>query len=169
MAQHDLPTQIAAARRELALRQAVYPHHIERKKLSAEKAAQEIANMEAIIRTLEWLYANEAKIKAKAEQPTQFPSETSGRTYTQKFTGHIDYERGSWQSSYEIFDDTGALIGFRHVGQDKKKGETYDVLTPYGSQEFKSPKEFIAAYERGDWRGRDPEISQVPAAKASAA
>lgn len=67
----DLPTQIAAARRELAMRQSVYPHHIERKKLSAEKAAQEIANMEAIIRTLEWLYANEIEVRAYAAAKKQ--------------------------------------------------------------------------------------------------
>src|SRR5205085_7491490 len=144
----------AEVKRELDVRSKVYKREVAAGKLGFEKAELQWDVMKSVLDTLEWLAANEAKIKAKVEQPTKFPSETSGRTYTQKFTGHIDYERGSWQSSYEVFDDTGALIGFRHVGQDKKKGETYDVLTPYGSQEFKSTREFIAAYERGDWKPR---------------
>lgn len=127
-----LPTQIAAVRQ------------------AYDRAPS--ATLQAVITTLEWLYANEAKIKAKVEQPTKLCSETSGRTYTQHFTGHIDFDRSSWQNRYEIKDDAGALIGFRYVGSSKKKGGDYDILVPYGSQEFTSPKEFIAAYERGAWK-----------------
>lgn len=60
----DLPTQIQAAKRELDMRKHVYPHHVERRKLSQEKADAEIANMEAIVRTLEWLYRHETDIRA---------------------------------------------------------------------------------------------------------
>jgi hypothetical protein len=60
----ELPTQIAAARRELELRKRVYPHWITTKRMSQDKADAEIANMEAIIRTLEWLYKHEIEIRA---------------------------------------------------------------------------------------------------------
>jgi hypothetical protein len=45
--------KLACARRELAMRKAAYPRWVEAKKMSAGKAAHELACMEAIIRDYE--------------------------------------------------------------------------------------------------------------------
>src|SRR4051812_49393638 len=117
----DLPTQIAAAQRELAMRRSVYPHHIERKKLSKEKADAEIANMEAIIRTLEWLYANEEKIRAKVKALTEhdvepIPETQSASVYRMANAVFLDMARGGWERRYEIIDEAGRVIGTKIEG-----------------------------------------------------
>jgi hypothetical protein len=50
-----LPEQLAAARRELALRQRVYPGWVAQRKLSGPKATHETECMAAIVATLEKL------------------------------------------------------------------------------------------------------------------
>lgn len=51
--------KLAAAKRELAVRKAVYPKWVEQNKMSAGKAAHEIAAMEAIVKDYEWQVAQE--------------------------------------------------------------------------------------------------------------
>lgn len=156
----DLPTQIAAARRELEMRKHVYPHHIERKKMSAEKAAQEIANMEAIIRTLEWLNENEAKIKAKVATVDQHDAEPMGEIEspnTYRLTGAIflDMARGGWERRYKIIDEAGAEIGTKIEGCKSRADKPYVYFEPYGFMCFQTAKAFIEAYERGDWKAKE--------------
>ena len=50
-----LDGQIAAAKREAAMRRAVYARRVEDRKMSMDQACREIAAMEAILATLEAL------------------------------------------------------------------------------------------------------------------
>lgn len=54
MSKVGLDGQLASARRELALRQAVYPGFIERGKMSPTAAAHEIAAMASIVDNLQF-------------------------------------------------------------------------------------------------------------------
>lgn len=56
--------QIKEAERELAMRRSAYPKWIEAGRLKQPDADRQIANQEAIIRTLTWLRTNEADIRA---------------------------------------------------------------------------------------------------------
>lgn len=49
----NLQDQIAAVRREIAMRKAVYPRRVSAKMMSAAKAEHEIAAMEAVLATVE--------------------------------------------------------------------------------------------------------------------
>ncbi len=49
--------QVAAARRELAMRRNVYPKWVDSRRMTQDKADREIAAMEAIIETLELVKA----------------------------------------------------------------------------------------------------------------
>lgn len=60
--------QIACAKRELAMRQRVYPSFVDRKKMTPDKAGHEIEAMRAIIKTLETIKA----IGAIAPAPVPF-------------------------------------------------------------------------------------------------
>jgi hypothetical protein len=51
--------KLACAKRELAMRQRVYPQWVEKNRMSASKAAHEIACMEAITADYEWQLAEE--------------------------------------------------------------------------------------------------------------
>lgn len=53
----SIDDQIASAKRELAMRQRVYPSFVDRKKITPDKAAHEIEAMRAIIKTLETIRA----------------------------------------------------------------------------------------------------------------
>ena len=50
-----LDGQIAAARREIAMRRSAYPKFIQNRRMSEDQACREIAAMEAILATLEEL------------------------------------------------------------------------------------------------------------------
>lgn len=62
--------QIACAKRELALRQRVYPAFVDRKKITADKASYEIEAMKAVLKTLETL----KDMGAIAPMPAPFTS-----------------------------------------------------------------------------------------------
>lgn len=62
--------QIACAKRELALRQRVYPSFVDRKKITADKATYEIEAMKAVLKTLEAI----KDIGAIAPAPVPFTS-----------------------------------------------------------------------------------------------
>lgn len=51
--QVSLARQIEAVRRELRLRQAVYPRRIGERRMTVDKADEELAAMEAVLETLE--------------------------------------------------------------------------------------------------------------------
>lgn len=51
----DLDEQIQCVKREIGLRERVYPSFVDRKKLSAEKASYEIEAMNSVLKTLETL------------------------------------------------------------------------------------------------------------------
>lgn len=61
-----LADQIAEVKREIALRDRVYPHMIASGKLSEEEAALHRARMQATLNTLLWLQKNEDAIRAAA-------------------------------------------------------------------------------------------------------
>jgi hypothetical protein len=110
----------------------------------------------AIIDTLEWLAENEAKIKAKiAEPPPQLPEKPSERVYTQKVRCFLDKSRGGWEHHYEIYDDTGAFIGMKYVAAETSRATPETTFVPFGSLSFDNAAEFIAAYERGEWKARE--------------
>lgn len=52
--------KLACAKRELAMRRATYPRFVEQNKMSAGKAAHEIAAMESIVRDYEDAMIEEA-------------------------------------------------------------------------------------------------------------
>jgi hypothetical protein len=52
--------KLACAKRELALRQNVYPRWVEQKRMSGDRAAREIALMQAIVRDYEDALIEEA-------------------------------------------------------------------------------------------------------------
>lgn len=61
----SLDQQISEVRRELALRSAVYPGLIAKKKMRQGEADLHVARMAAVLKTLEWLAVNETEIKEK--------------------------------------------------------------------------------------------------------
>lgn len=158
----DLPTQITAARRELAMRKSVYPHHIERKKLSEAKAAEEIANMEAIIRTLEWLYANEDRIRAKVQTVDEhdalpMPVAESTNTYRFQKAMFLDMTKGGYEQRREVVDEAGNVLGVKIEGRETRDSKPYVHFVPVGFRTYDKPGTFIAAYERGEWKAREAE------------
>lgn len=60
----SLASQIAEVKRELGQRAEVYPRLVSSRGMREAEASMKIALMEAVKRTLEWLQANEARIKA---------------------------------------------------------------------------------------------------------
>lgn len=60
-----LPQQIACVKRELAMRNRVYPGQVSRGKMRKSEADHEVSCIKAVLRTLEWLQLNEEAIKAK--------------------------------------------------------------------------------------------------------
>jgi hypothetical protein len=56
--------QIACARREIALRESVYPSWVARQRMTKESADLELERMRAVLQTLEWLQRNETKVRA---------------------------------------------------------------------------------------------------------
>ena len=64
-----LQDQIAEVRRELALRDRVYPHMVASGKLSEEEAADHKGRMQGVLKTLLWLQKNEDRIRAAAARP----------------------------------------------------------------------------------------------------
>jgi len=71
--------QIACVASEIAMRERVYPKWVNSKRMTAEKAAAELETMQAVRRTLQWLQANEARIKSKVEIITRVESEAAFR------------------------------------------------------------------------------------------
>lgn len=59
MTEIRLDKQIAAVKREINMRKGVYPKLVANKRLSQEKADDEIATMQAVLKTLEELQAKE--------------------------------------------------------------------------------------------------------------
>lgn len=55
--------QIQAVKREIGLRQGVYPRFVAAKRMSQEKADHELAAMQAVLRTLEGLLGADAAMK----------------------------------------------------------------------------------------------------------
>jgi hypothetical protein len=51
----DLDAQITCVRREIKMRERVYPRFIEAHRMTAEKAAQEIATMRAVLESIAWM------------------------------------------------------------------------------------------------------------------
>lgn len=62
----SLAQQIEEVERELELRRRVYPHQVARGQMRQSIADYHMARMQAVLRTLQWLRANEDAIKAKA-------------------------------------------------------------------------------------------------------
>ncbi len=60
---YSLKAQIAEARRQLAMMRGVYPEMIKAGHLDRAGADCDLALMEAIVDTLEWLDRNQARIK----------------------------------------------------------------------------------------------------------
>lgn len=60
-----LEDQIAEVAREIALRRNVYKARVFRQQMTEQEAAQHMERIEAVLATLKWLQANEAKIKAR--------------------------------------------------------------------------------------------------------
>ena len=70
----SLADQLAAAQREVRLRKQTYPRLIEQGKMTAVEADYQIRVMEAIVKTLHRLDADE-------RQMSLFPSSTKGSLY----------------------------------------------------------------------------------------
>lgn len=66
-AKPTLDEQIACARRELALREQVYPKWVIGGRMTQKEADNEIARMSAIVATLEWLERNRATIRSSID------------------------------------------------------------------------------------------------------
>lgn len=60
-----LEKQIACVKREIGMRERVYPTWVGKGKMTTTEANAEIATMKAVLKTLEWLESNEEAIKAK--------------------------------------------------------------------------------------------------------
>jgi hypothetical protein len=110
----------------------------------------------AIIDTLEWLRENEAKIKAKIAPSPPLCSTPSGRVYTQKARCFFDMSKGGWEQQWEIYDDTGAIVGMKYVGALTRHSKVETAFIPFGARSFDNAAEFIAAYERGEWKAQEP-------------
>lgn len=63
----SLTGQIAEVEREIALRRSVYPRQVSAGKLKFETGELLIERMEAVAKTLRWLQANEAAVRAAVE------------------------------------------------------------------------------------------------------
>lgn len=114
----------------------------------------------AIVTTLEWLYTNEAKIKAKVETVEQHDAEPMGdveSVNTYRLTGAIFLEmaKGGWERRYNIVDDSGAVIGLKVEGCKTRADKPYVYFEPAGYECFQTAKAFIAAYEAGAWKARE--------------
>ena len=59
----SLNQQIDEVKRELALRSEVYPRRINSGKMKQSLADYQTVRMQAVLRTLEWLQRNEAKVR----------------------------------------------------------------------------------------------------------
>lgn len=59
----QLAMQIAEVKREIALRAAVYPGLVQSKKLTEDQAAIATQRMKSVLRTLEWVAANEDEFR----------------------------------------------------------------------------------------------------------
>lgn len=57
----SLEDQIRCVKREIGMRKRVYPRWVESKKMTEAKAAEEIASMEAVLETLLYVLAEEAR------------------------------------------------------------------------------------------------------------
>lgn len=70
MADQPIPLdeQIAEVKRELALRDRVYPQMIATGRMTEEEAAGHKGRMQATLNTLLWLQKNEAAIRAAARK-----------------------------------------------------------------------------------------------------
>lgn len=64
----SLDSQIAEVKREIAQRRNVYPRMVSQRQISADRADLQIALMESVLRTLEWLRRNETRIRAAATE-----------------------------------------------------------------------------------------------------
>jgi hypothetical protein len=62
---YSLSAQIEEVEREILLRGRVYPHQVASRKMRQSVADMHLDRMRAVLRTLEWLRANETAIKAK--------------------------------------------------------------------------------------------------------
>jgi hypothetical protein len=60
----SLTQQIDEIERELTMRRDVYPRWVAQHKIRESVAAYQMARMEAVLKTLQWLHRNEDKIKA---------------------------------------------------------------------------------------------------------
>lgn len=71
MAAEPIPLvdQIAEVRRELALRDRVYPHMVASGKLDQEEADQHKARMQGVLNTLLWLQKNEDRVRTATARP----------------------------------------------------------------------------------------------------
>lgn len=63
MTKFTLAQQISEVDREIALRHAVYPGLVTRKKMRHGEADEHLARMESVRRTLIWLRENETKLR----------------------------------------------------------------------------------------------------------
>ena len=57
----SLEDQIRCVKREIGMRKRVYPRWVESKKMTEAKSAEEIASMEAVLETLLYVLAEEAR------------------------------------------------------------------------------------------------------------
>jgi hypothetical protein len=145
-AQHDLPTQIAAARR------------------SHDQMPSPV--MVSIIATLEWLYANQPKIKAKVQTleeyeagPQPVPDAESTGVYRLGNAVFLDLAKGGWQRRYDVLDEAGQVIGTKIEGAETRSGKPYVAFEPFGYRTFDTAKAFIAAEERGQWKPKHAEAA----------
>lgn len=63
----SLGQQIEEVRREIAMRERVYPHQVAKHSIRQSEADYFMGRIRAVLATLIWLQTNEASIKAKAE------------------------------------------------------------------------------------------------------
>ena len=94
----SLSMQLEEVLYEIGMRQTVYPRLIQRKTLRQSEADFHVERMQAVAKTIEWLIANEQKIKA-ALQPEPEPEVdpevfTAGVNYDGPRHGERDNERG---------------------------------------------------------------------------
>ncbi len=61
---NSIIAQIQEVEREIALRVKVYPREVASRKMRQAVADMHLDRMRAVLRTLQWLQQNEAKIKA---------------------------------------------------------------------------------------------------------
>lgn len=60
----SLTSQIAAVQREIAQRAKVYPRLVAKGQMRQAEAELHIKHMEAVLKTLHWLQANETDVRA---------------------------------------------------------------------------------------------------------